>query len=214
MDLKRLSPEPRGARSTGLGNVNRRLADDFPRNNLSRIRIQRLAVQLHGLGPQPLAYFIEEIAHGADLRQTLERYARLPADFIRAYGRRQARRAPLRNQWGQTMSGGRASRDKGNRAERSVVRFLQASGFGAERVPLSGSAGGSYLGDLTVPILGVDRTVEVKVRSRGFGQLYNWLEGRDLLVVRADRREPLVVIPLRLAAEIAIAAERGKSGAK
>lgn len=101
------------------------------------------------------------------------------------------------------MSGGRASRDKGNRAERAIVRYLQDRGFAAERVPLSGSAGGSYLGDVTIPILGVDRVVEVKVRANGFNQLYGWLEERDLLIVRADRKEPLVVLPLRLAAEIA-----------
>jgi len=103
--------------------------------------------------------------------------------------------------------GGRASRDKGNRAERALVRFLQERGFAAERVPLSGAAGGSYLGDLTVPLLGTDRVVEVKVRARGFSQLYDWLTGRDLLIVRADRSEPLVVIPLKLAAEIASKAE-------
>jgi len=93
------------------------------------------------------------------------------------------------------------------------VRALQDAGFAAERVPLSGSAGGRYSGDLTVPLLGVDRTVEVKVRARGFSQLYDWLEGRDLLVVRADRREALVVVPLRLAVEIATAAERKRGGA-
>ena len=32
--------------------------------------------------------------------------------------------------------GGRASREKGNRGERAVVRFLQEHGFAAERVPL------------------------------------------------------------------------------
>jgi Holliday junction resolvase len=101
------------------------------------------------------------------------------------------------------MSGGRASRDKGNRAERAIVRFLQERGFAAERVPLSGSVGGSYLGDLTVPIIGIDRVVEVKVRAKGFGQLYDWLTDRDILIVRADRAEPLVVLPLKLAAEIA-----------
>ena len=46
--------------------------------------------------------------------------------------------------------GGRRSRDKGNRAERAIVRFFQGRGFAAERVPLSGAAGGSYVGDLTV----------------------------------------------------------------
>lgn len=108
------------------------------------------------------------------------------------------------------MSGGRASRQKGNRCERALVRLLQENGFAAERVPLSGSAGGSYLGDLTIPLQGVDRVAEVKVRSRGFAQLYDWLVDRDLLVVRADRREPLVVLPIKLAIEIARAAERAK----
>ena len=98
---------------------------------------------------------------------------------------------------------GRASRDKGNRAERAIVKFLQDRGFAAERVPLSGSAGGSYVGDLTVPILDIVRVVEVKCRAKGFRQLYDWLIDRDILIVRADRCEPLVVIPLKLAAEIA-----------
>jgi hypothetical protein len=103
--------------------------------------------------------------------------------------------------------GGKASRQKGDRAERAIVRFLQDKGLAAERVPLSGAAGGSYLGDVTIPVLGVDRVAEVKVRANGFGQLYAWLEARDLLIVRADRREPLVVLPLKLAAEIAAKAE-------
>ena len=107
--------------------------------------------------------------------------------------------------------GGRRSRDKGNRAERAIVKFLQERGFAAERVPLSGSAGGSYCGDVTVPLLGADRIAEVKCRADGFRELYAWLNGRDLLIVRADRHEPLAIVPLRLAAEIAAAAERGKS---
>jgi hypothetical protein len=97
------------------------------------------------------------------------------------------------------MSGGRASR---NRAERAIVNLLKERGFKAERVPLSGSAGGSYDGDLTVPIAGVSRVVEVKVRSRGFRQLYDWLVNRDILIVMADRCEPLVILPLVLAADI------------
>jgi len=101
------------------------------------------------------------------------------------------------------LRGGKASRQKGNRAERAIVKFLQAQGFAAERVPLSGSAGGSYLGDLTVPVIGVDRVVEVKCRADGFRELYRWLIDRDMLIVRADRSEPLVVLPLKLAAEIA-----------
>jgi hypothetical protein len=106
--------------------------------------------------------------------------------------------------------GGRASRDKGNRLERTIVKLLQDHGLGAERVPLSGSAGGSYSGDLTVTILGRDLVVEAKSRAKGFSQIYSWLQGRDALVIRADRRDALVVLPLRLAAGIASAAERRK----
>jgi Holliday junction resolvase len=106
--------------------------------------------------------------------------------------------------------GGRASRDKGNRLERAIVRLLQDHGLAAERVPLSGAAGGSYLGDLTVPVIGRDLVVEAKARANGFSRLYAWLEDRDLLIIKADRRDALVVLPLRLAVEIAVAAERGK----
>src|SRR6516162_8820189 len=108
--------------------------------------------------------------------------------------------------------GGRASREKGNRGERAVVRFLQEHGFAAERVPLSGAARGRFGGDVSIPLLGADRRVEVKCRGSGFRQLYDWLEGHDFLIVRADRREPLVVIPMKLAAEIAMAAERATKG--
>jgi hypothetical protein len=105
---------------------------------------------------------------------------------------------------------GRAPRQKGNRFERHLRDLLQDAGIAAERVPLSGSAGGRYAGDLSVPVLGVDRVCEAKCRGTGFQQLYAWLEGRDLLIVRADRRQPLVVVPLNFAIEIARAAERGR----
>jgi hypothetical protein len=62
-----------------------------------------------------------------------------------------------------------------------------------------------YPGDLLLTVLGVPRVVEVKVRREGFNSLYDWLEGRDLLVIKADRLSPLVVVPLRLAAEVALA---------
>jgi Holliday junction resolvase len=106
---------------------------------------------------------------------------------------------------------GKHSRDKGGRTERHVVHFLQEHGFSAERVPLSGAAHGRFGGDVSVPLLNVDRRVEVKCRATGFRQLYGWLSGADFLVVKSDRREMLVVLPLRLAIEIARAAERGRA---
>jgi hypothetical protein len=104
--------------------------------------------------------------------------------------------------------GGRASRRKGANAERALVRFLQDKGFAAEKSSRTGYTGH----DLTVPLLGFDRRVEVKVRANGFRELYRWLNAADLLIVRSDRREPLVVIPLKLAAEIATVAEGRRDG--
>jgi Holliday junction resolvase len=109
------------------------------------------------------------------------------------------------------MSGGRTSRQKGNRAERAIVHLLQERGFAAERVPLSGAARGRFGGDVSVPLLGIDRRVEVKVRGNGFRELYGWLGNHDFLIVKADRREPLVVLRLKFASEIAALAEQTKN---
>jgi Holliday junction resolvase len=108
------------------------------------------------------------------------------------------------------VSGGKRPRQKGDRFERHLVRFFQEHGFSSERVPLSGSAGGSYRGDLTTALLGRDLCIEAKHRADGFKELYSWIQGRDALIVKRDRAEPLVIVPLRLALEIAKAAERGK----
>lgn len=106
---------------------------------------------------------------------------------------------------------GKFSRDKGNRLERFLVNKFQESGFASERVPLSGAAGGTrFSGDVIVPLLGIDRVAECKARAGGFAQLYTWLDGADLLIIKADRKKPLVVIPLDLAIEIAVAAEKAK----
>jgi hypothetical protein len=57
--------------------------------------------------------------------------------------------------------------------------------------------------DLRVPLMGRDLCVEVKARADGFRELYCWLNGRDVLIVKADRQEPLVVLRMSLAAKIA-----------
>jgi Holliday junction resolvase len=98
---------------------------------------------------------------------------------------------------------GRRSRDKGARTERGIVHALQANGFAATRVPLSGAAGGRFAGDVVVSVQGRDLTVEVKARADGFRELYGWLDGRDVLIVKADRQEPLVVPRMPLATGIA-----------
>ena len=49
-------------------------------------RARRLIEQVHQLGPAPLLHLLNDIDRGADLVPTLERYASLPADFIRSLG--------------------------------------------------------------------------------------------------------------------------------
>ena len=107
---------------------------------------------------------------------------------------------------------GKPSRDKGARFEREVVGLMQAQGFGAERVPLSGAAGGRFRCDVSFPFLHRDRLIECKVRADGFRELYSWLTDAWALVVKADRRKPLVVLPLDEFLRIAAIAEgRGKA---
>lgn len=103
---------------------------------------------------------------------------------------------------------GRYSRNKGARGERMLVNLLQERGYAAERVPLSGAAGGSYGGDISVPVLGVDRRIEAKWRAGGFAQLYAWLSGNYALIVKADRQKPLLVIPLETAIDVLDVAEK------
>jgi hypothetical protein len=98
---------------------------------------------------------------------------------------------------------GSGPRNKGARTERGIVKALLANGIAAVRVPLSGAAGGRFAGDVILPLMGRDLRVEVKAQADGFRELYSWLTERDVLIVKADRREPLVVLRLSLAAEIA-----------
>jgi Holliday junction resolvase len=90
---------------------------------------------------------------------------------------------------------GRAPRRKGDRLERELVKHLEAAGIPAKRVPLSGSARG-YPGDITATLPGLGEVcLECKSR-RAFATLYKWLEYRDALVLKADRKEPLMVLRL------------------
>ena len=89
---------------------------------------------------------------------------------------------------------GKASRDKGARRERELVAKAKAAGLPAERVPLSGAAGGSFTGDVRI----LDRLCEVMARANGegFATIERWLGNNDALVLWRDRAEPLVVLTL------------------
>jgi len=86
------------------------------------------------------------------------------------------------------MRGGRGPKRKGSRVEREVLAILREAGLEARKVPLSGSAP-DYPGDLEVELPGLGRVV-VEVKARKKVALEAWLEGRGLLVLKADRRPP------------------------
>ena len=90
---------------------------------------------------------------------------------------------------------GKGVREKGKRGERELVRILREEGIEARRVPLSGSVEG-YEGDILVELGDRELVAEVKRRKDGFKSLYRWLEGRDLMFIRSDRHEWLVVMRL------------------
>ena len=98
------------------------------------------------------------------------------------------------------MSGLR-SRRMGARVELAIAKLI-----GGRKVSRAYQAGH----DLELP-LGDDRVlrIECKARADGFRQLYDWLHRRDVLIVKSDRQEPLVVVRLSLAAEIARATMNG-----
>ena len=81
------------------------------------------------------------------------------------------------------------------RAERQIVELFRQVGLEAYRVPLSGISAG-FKSDVEVRIGSHRLRFESKVRAKEFGLLYRWLTGSDALVVKADRKPMLVVLPL------------------
>ena len=99
------------------------------------------------------------------------------------------------------MAGARHRR-KGSRVEREIVALHKVEGVHAERVPLSGAAGGSFSGDIEFYPFGPDEAPlvgEVKARrnGEGFKTLEKWLGDNDVLFLRRDRTDPVVVLPWR-----------------
>jgi len=86
------------------------------------------------------------------------------------------------------------SKRKGSRIEQELVRRHQAAGIQAERVPLSGAAGGAFSGDLRIAG-GLVAEVKARAGGAGFRTLERWLSDKDLLFLRRDYAEPLVLMP-------------------
>lgn len=87
---------------------------------------------------------------------------------------------------------GKKSRRKGKGGEYEIVHLLQEHGINAKRVPLSGATD-FQKGDV---IINNTITAEVKRRRNGFKQLYSWLEDRNLVFMRADRKDWIVAMDI------------------
>lgn len=89
------------------------------------------------------------------------------------------------------------SRRKGYRTEYEIVKRLRDCGINTKRVPLSGGAP-DFSGDILLKIGEKEYRCEVKARKDGFKQIYKWLEERDILIIKADRKEYLILVPFEI----------------
>ena len=105
------------------------------------------------------------------------------------------------------MSGARHRR-KGDRIEREIVEAHHAVGVHAERYPLSGASRFRGSGhDIDIYAYGPDEAplvAEVKARKSGSGfvTLESWLAGYDILFLRRNNADPLIVLPWRVWARL------------
>ena len=101
------------------------------------------------------------------------------------------------------MSGAR-HRQKGDRIERELVDRHKAMGIHAERYPLSGASRFRGSGhDLDIYAFGREQAPivgESKARKNGAGfvQLETWLGEYDVLFLRRNNADPMVLLPWRV----------------
>ena len=105
------------------------------------------------------------------------------------------------------MSGARHRR-KGDRIERELVERHKALGIHAERYPLSGASRFRGSGhDLDIYAFGREQApivAESKARKNGasFVQLETWLGEYDVLFLRRNNADPMVLLPWRVWARL------------
>ena len=76
---------------------------------------------------------------------------------------------------------------KGSRVEREVKKIFEEAGFETVR-----SAGSFGKADLQVKGIG-----SIQVKARKQFSVLNLFDGADKLVIKANRQEPYIVLPLR-----------------
>lgn len=97
------------------------------------------------------------------------------------------------------------AKKRGYQVEIQIRDKHHEQGIPCERVPLSGSMGGKYTGDLVIPNVEVPEfVIECKARrnGEGFKVLEDWMEGKDLLFIKRNNKDPMVVMPLSIYFEL------------
>jgi len=86
---------------------------------------------------------------------------------------------------------------KGTYHEKKILEWFESLGLPVKKVPLSGSLGGEYTGDLWLECGGERLVVEVKYRDKAsIPNPYRVIEDRDLAVIkrRTGRPQTLVIM--------------------
>jgi len=109
---------------------------------------------------------------------------------------------------------GKSQRDKGARIEREMVNRHKEIGIHAVRQPDSGAFGTSHkkeelTGDLVIAKR-FRAEVKARVNGEGFKTLEKWLGNHDMLFLRRDAAEPLVVLPWAVYRQLLIEAQIGR----
>lgn len=90
------------------------------------------------------------------------------------------------------------SKAKGSGYELEVVRQLTTFGLRSARVGHQAGMPGGTAHDIVAEIRGRNLRLECKRRADAWRELYVWLEQADILVMRSDRKQSLVAMPLAL----------------
>jgi hypothetical protein len=89
------------------------------------------------------------------------------------------------------------SRDKGARGEREIVNILIGEGYKAKRTAPLQTYQKNDAPDILVETEKGNVSIEVKLRANGFKQIYQWLANNNALIIKSDRKEPLIIQPLK-----------------
>ena len=95
----------------------------------------------------------------------------------------------------------RSAKRKGTRLEQEVVKAFLDAGIPARRQPGSGIYA-DFPHDVEITPGDKRYIVECKARKSGFATLDRWRGHADLLVIKPDRKEPLVYMPISVLASL------------